>query len=580
MSSRRSVWLVLAFMTAGVLVSIAGLAVLALFSGTQVSVPDRASVHLRIEAPFNEIEPPDVLSQILPRAATLRATLDVIRKAKTDARVRVLVIRPSVSGALWAQVQEVRAALEDFKSSKKPVVAFLESAGAADYYLASVADRIVLMPAGQIDVTGLASYELFFRRALDKIGVYPDLLHVGEYKTASNTFTERGFTPAHREMSASLNRDWHAQVVESVATGRKLSEAQARLAVDGGPYLGEAALKARLVDALAYEDQLDDASPVQGTQAIEAEQYSKAPATGARRAGAGRIALLYAVGTIASGKSSFDAPSGAVVGSDTFNQWLRRVRVDPGVSAVVIRIDSPGGSAIASEVMWREIRLTRDVKPVVVSMGDVAASGGYYIAAAADAIVADPGTLTGSIGVLTGKFVVAGALDKLGIGTAAVSEGPYAEMNSPFKPFAPDERRRIEDQLQATYELFLKRVAEGRRQDPARIDAIAQGRVWTGRQARAIGLVDELGGLAEAVRLAQQRAKLDPSREVDLVVYPPKRSLYDLLASPLGSSGAASAATEVLFRRPEVRWLQSATSVLSLFRRGEPLAILPNVFVR
>jgi len=579
-SARRGVFLVLAFITVGVLVSISGLVVLSLFSTPPPSVPARATLSLHIDAPFSEIDPPDVLSQFIPRSTTLRATVDMIRKAKGDPRVQTLVIRPSTNGALWAQLQEVRAALDDFRASKKPVTAFLEAAGAGEYYLATAADRIVLMPAGQIDVTGLASYEVFFRQALDKIGVFPDLLHVGDYKTASNTFTERGFTAAHREMSRSLNRDWYEQLLRSVAAGRKLSEADARAAIEAGPYLAEAALKAGLVDELGYEDQLDDKGPIQGTQSIEGDQYGKASVPGTRRDVGGRIALLYAVGTIASGRSSFDAPSGAVVGSDTFNQWLRKVRVDPAIRAVVIRIDSPGGSAIASEVMWREIMLTRDVKPVVVSMGDVAASGGYYMAAAADAIVAEPGTLTGSIGVLSGKFVVQGALDKLGIGTDAVSEGPFAQINSPFRPFSPDERRRIEDQLQATYELFLKRVADGRRQEPAKIDAVAQGRVWTGRQAREIGLVDDLGGLSDAVRIAAERAKLDPAKDVDLVVYPPKRTLYDLLANPFGTASATTSAADAFFRRPEVRAIQSAASVVSLFRRGEPLTILPNLFVR
>jgi protease-4 len=210
-------------------------------------------------------------------------------------------------------------------------------------------------------------------------------------------------------------------------------------------------------------------------------------------------------------------------------------------------------------------------------MGDVAASGGYYMAAAADAIVAQPGTLTGSIGVVTGKFVLQGTLDKIGVGTGAVSDGRLAEIYSPFRPFSREERARIEEQMQATYELFLKRVADGRHQATPKIDAVAQGRVWTGRQARSIGLVDELGGLTDAIRLAKERAKLDPARDVDLVVYPPKRSLYDLLSSPFGSP--VSAGVDVLFRRPETRAIESALSALRRFRRGEPLAILPNVFV-
>jgi protease-4 len=295
------------------------------------------------------------------------------------------------------------------------------------------------------------------------------------------------------------------------------------------------------------------------------------------RAGSGRIALLYAVGTIASGESDFDSPTGSVVGSDTFGEWVRKVRVDPSISAVVVRIDSPGGSAIASEVMWRELKLTRDVKPVIVSMGDVAASGGYYIAAPAHAIVAQPGTLTGSIGVVTGKFVLKGTMDKLGIGTDMVADGRSAGLYSPFQQFSPEERGRLEDQMQAVYDLFVSRVAEGRGQTTAAVDAVAQGRVWTGRQARERGLVDELGGLDRALEIAKERAKLDPKQSVELVVYPPKRSVYELLSSRFGSS---STGLEAILGRPEARAVESTASIFRLFRRGEPLAILPNVFLR
>ena len=551
--------------------------VVALVSTPTPTVPANATLVLKVEAPWSEVEPSDVLSQLLPRAPTLRSVIQTIHRAKADSRIKALIVRPAASGAMWAQLQEVRAALDDFKASGKPILAFLESGGTGEYYLASVASRIVMMPAGQLDVAGLASYELFFRGALDKIGVVPDLLHIGEYKTAANTFTERGFTAAHREMTRSLNRDWYDELVRSVAKSRQIPEARAREALGNGPYLGDGAVKVGLVDELSYEDQLDDTAPVQGTQLLSDEQYERSAPAGTPRSTGGRIALLYAVGTIASGKSALDSPTGLVLGSETFVEWVRKVRIDPSIRAVVVRIDSPGGSAIASEVIWRELMLTRDVKPLVISMGDVAASGGYYMAAPAHIIVAEPGTLTGSIGVVTGKFVVQGALDKLGIGTGAVSEGANAEIYSPFRPFSPAERSRVEEQMQATYELFLRRVAEGRQQTPDKVDAIAQGRVWTGHQARELGLVDELGGLEDAVRIAQQRAKLDMAKPVDLVVYPAKRSLYEILSRQFGSQSGSG--LSLLLRRPDLRAVQSAVSILQLFRRGEPLAILPNVFV-
>lgn len=576
MPARRGIILVLSLILLVVTVSVAGIIVISLFSGARPVVPTSSTLTLRIEAPFSEIEPSDVLRQLFDTPPTLRATLDLIRRAKTDQRVKVLVIRPAAAGALWAQIQEVHAAIEDFKTSGKPVVAFLESATTAEYYLATSATRIVMMPAGQLDLAGVASYELFFRDTLDKLGIYPDLLHIGDYKSASNTFTERGFTPAHREMTEALNRDWYDEIVRAIAKGRSVSEERARQLIDEGPYLAEGALAAGLIDELAYDDQLDDKEPIQGTQPFSATQYSRTVTTPPPASG-GRIAVLYAVGTIASGKSSFDSPAGLVLGSDTFVEWVRKVRVDPNIAAVVVRIDSPGGSAIASEVIWRELMLTRAVKPLVVSMGDVAASGGYYIAAPAHTIVAEPGTLTGSIGVVTGKFVVAGGLDRIGVDTASVSHGRSAEIYSPFRPFSADERARIEEQMRAVYELFVKRVAEGREQTTAAIDAVAQGRVWSGRRARELGLVDELGGLDAAIRAAAERARLDQTRGVQLEIYPAKRSLYDLVSERLGSQSTGLGA---VLQRPEAKAASAAVSIVQLFRRGEPLAILPNVFVR
>jgi protease-4 len=571
-SARRAIFIVLSLIFVAMVVSVGGLVVMSLFVTTPAPVSANSTLYLTVRAPFSEIEPSDVVSQFLKQPPTLRATIDSLRKAKVDTRVSGLVIRPAAAGALWAQVQEIRGAIEDFKTSGKPVTAFLEAGSAQEYYLASVADRIAMMPAGQLDLAGLASYEVFFRGALDKIGVFPDLLHIGDYKTASNTFTEKTFTPAHREMTTAMNKDWYDELVRAVGQGRKLDASAARAVVDGGP----------------YEDQLDDKAPIQGTRRLEADAYASVPVSLGPRDSGGRIALLYATGTIASGTSSFDGPGGMVVGSDTLVQWLRKVRVDPGIRAVVLRVDSPGGSAIASEVIWRELMLTRDVKPLVVSMGDVAASGGYYIAAPAHAIVAEPGTITGSIGVVTGKFVVQGGLEKLGITTGTVKAGPSADIYSPFRPFLPAERARLEDQMQATYELFLSRVATGRNQPADKIDAIAKGRVWTGHQARELGLVDELGGLQDAMRIAKQRAKLDPKQEVDLVVYPAKRSFYELVSNPFGMAAEAALlgpaalerhARSAIFVRPEVRLVESSLATIGRFRRGELLMLMPNIFL-
>lgn len=539
------------------------------------TVPSNATLFLRISAPFPEIESVSLFSPLLEPQPTLRTVIQTIERAKTDPRVRGLVVIPQTTGAMWAQLQELHAALTDFRTSGKSLVVFFEYGGAGEYYLASAAERVLMMPAGSLDLSGLATYEIFFRGALDKIGVYPDMLHIGDYKTAANTFTERGYTPAHREMSQSLNRDMYDQLIRAIATGRNRSEEEVRRALDEGPFLADEAKAAGLVDDIVYDDQIDDAPPVQGTRRFDGDDYVRAASSGGTGS---KVALLYAVGTIASGKSSFDSPGGAVIGSDTFVEWIRKVRADSSIRAIVIRIDSPGGSAIASEVIWRELMLTRAVKPVIVSMGDLAASGGYYMAVPAHAIVAQAGTLTGSIGVVTGKFVVQGTLDKLGIGTGSVSDGQNAEIYSPFRTFSPAERAKVEEQMLATYELFVRRVAEGRKSTPKDIDAIAQGRVWTGRQARELGLVDELGGLDRAIELATEHAKFGPDERVNVVVYPPKRSLYDLVSNPLGMGMGATLG--LMAPRTELRVIDEIAARLRLFRRGEALTLMPNVFFR
>jgi protease-4 len=573
---RRGVVVVFALIAVAMMVSLGGLLVLSMMVAAPPPVPSNATLYLPVKAPFPEVASFDLVSQLVQRPATLRDTLEAIRKAKRDSRVKALVITPSAGGALWAQLQEVRTAIEDFKTSNKPVTAFLESGGGQEYYVASAADRVVMMPAGQLDLAGVATYELFFRGTLDKLGVTPDLLHIGDYKTAANTFTEKGFTKEHLEMSKSLNRDWYDEMVRAIATSRKRTVEEIRAVIDDGPFLAEAAKKAGLVDALLYEDQLDDEKPIAGTQRLDSQTFAQVPASGDGWTPGARIAVLYAVGAIASGKSSFDG-AGLVVGSDTFAEWLRKIRIDSSVRAAVIRIDSPGGSAIASEVIWRELMLTRDKMPVIVSMGDVAASGGYYMAVPAHVIVAEPGTLTGSIGVVTGKFVLDEALGNLGMTTGSVSDGRNAEIYSPFRPFTATERTRVQEQMRATYDLFVSRVAQGRKSTSEKIDAVGQGRVWTGRQARERGLVDEIGGLDRAIQLAKEHAKLDVKKDVSLLVYPQPPSIFDLLANPLGAPGTG---LDVFLSRSNARAIGATALIMQLYRRGEPLMLMPNVFVR
>ena len=580
MAVRRGVWIVLVLIILAVAISAMGLVAMALLVGHEPQVSTNSTLVLKIGGDLQEMEPAGVIGQFFEAPPTVRSLVDALRKAKVDSRISSVIIRPTEAAALWGKVQEVRDAIADFRRSKKPIIGYLEYGGEQEFYLASACDKVFLMPTATLDLTGMASYELFLRGTLDKIGAYPDTLHIGEYKTASNTFTEHTYTPAHREMAESLNSDLYNQLIRGIANGRHKSEKEVRTLVDHGPFLPEDAVRAGLVDDVAYEDELDDKVQLSKGKVnflSESDYRHIAPTSLGLNRGP-RIAVIYATGVIASGESNFDSPSGQVVGSETLVDSLRKARADSTIKAIVLRVDSPGGSAIASDVIWREVMLTRNVKPLVASMSDVAASGGYYISMPAHAIVAEPATLTGSIGVVMLKFVIDGTLKKLGMNMEGVGSGRYADLYSPVRAFTAEERAKVQEQMQATYDTFVEKAAAGRNTTPERIDAIAQGRVWTGAQGKEIGLVDELGGLDRALAIAKQRAKIAPDSEVEIVVYPGRKSFYDLVRNPFGASDRMSALAVLLGIR-DPRPLQSLTAPFQVFRRGETLAIMPNVFI-
>jgi protease IV len=587
---RRGVGVVIFLVVFACLISFGGLLAIWLMLGHEPSVPARATLVLRLDADPVEGGADDGFSQFIPgnRPPTVRTLVENLRKAKVDSRIAGVLIKPTgLQSPFVAKLQEVRDAIADFKRSGKPAVAFLEDGGQAEYYLATACDRIFLAPASPLALTGVASYQLFLRGTLDMIGAYPDMLHIGEYKTAVNQLTQKTFTAAHREMEESLNLDSYEQLVRAIADGRRKTEGDVRAIVDQGPLLPEDALRAGLVDDVAYEDQVAERAkiPLDKDRRIELGEYNRVAASSLGIGRGPRIAVIYASGTIVSGRSGYDPLNGPVLGSDTLVDSIRRVREMPDIKAVVLRVDSPGGSAIASDAIWRELVLLRDARParpLVVSMSDLAASGGYYIAMAAPEIVAEPGTLTGSIGIFGGKFVTGGTYAKLGANIEAVSHGRNAEMNSPARPYTPGERAKVGEQLQAFYDQFVEKAAASRHMTPERVDAIAQGRVWTGRQGKQVGLVDELGGLERALAIAKMKAKIPAGAEVELVTFPPRRSFYDLLASQWlgGSEERTSWGIASLLGLADRRAVGVVSAPLRLFRAGEPLALMPYGILR
>lgn len=585
MALRRGVGFVFAFLGLAMLVSIAGIMFMYFAVSRAPSVPSSATLVLRPGGDLQEVVPDDVVGQVFGRDVdTVRGFVDNLHKAKRDSRIKTVLLMPSgLQLPYWAKVQELRDAVVDFRKSGKKVVAFLEYGGDREYYLASAADKVYLLPSSPLDLSGVASYEVFLRGAFDKAGAYPDFIHIGDYKSAANQLTEKGFTPAHREMTESLNRDMYEQLVRGIAEGRKKSEQEIRALIDQGPFVPAEALRVGLVDDLAYEDELDEREPTLNedeNEHVEGQNYARITPASIGFRPRSRIAVLYAVGTIASGKSTFDPLNGGVLGSDTIIEEIRTAREDDSVKAIVLRVDSPGGSALASDVIWRELMVTRNAdesRPLVVSMSDLAASGGYYIAMAGNAIVAQPGTITGSIGVFGGKVAIGGTLNKIGVNHDSVVSGQNASLDSPFTPFTPSQRTKVTEMMQSIYDDFVEKAAESRNTTPEKIHEVAQGRVWTGQQARERGLVDALGGLDAAIAIAKERAKIPKDEDVELVVYTGRRTLYEALSESLGG---ASLLSQVFASRTEARALGAVSAPMRLFRRNEPLTLLPFAFVR
>ena len=474
-------------------------------------------------------DPNDPLDRLRNRGRRqLRPTLRALYEAGEDVRVVGLITK--VGGALpWATMQELRLGVEAFARSGKPTVAWAESlddgsAMLTAYTLASAFGEIWLQPGGGIGPLGVGVETTFLRGALDKLGIEPQLEQRYEYKNAADRISRTELTPAHRESLERLTGTIYADAVQLIAAGRKLGPEDVKGRMDASPYTAAEARGAGLVDRLGYRDEVYASvrSRFPTTpQLLFADRWKPAPRPSWPKPRRGHVALVEARGAIVTGRSRRRL-GGRQVGSDTVSAQLRAARDDDRARALVLRVDSPGGSAVASEVIWREVVRIRDTgKPVVVSMSDLAASGGYYIACPADMILALPATVTGSIGVFGGKFVVAELLERLGLTTGTVQQGERALMYSGRRRFDEDEQARLAATIDAVYDDFVAKVATGRGRPTEEIEAVARGRVWSGQDAEAVGLVDRLGGLREAVAEARTRSGLPDDAPVRPAVHLP-----------------------------------------------------------
>jgi protease-4 len=505
------------------------------------------------------------------RPLALREAVSALHRAAEDPRVAGLIARVELPAAAAGPVQELREAVAAF-TAVKPSLAWAETyPGTLSYYLASAFGEVWMQPSGTVGLIGFATNALFLRDALDKAGIEAQFVARGEYKSAANLFTQDHYTDAHREADTRLLESLRGQVWQAIADSRNIGQDALDGLADQAPLLRDIAVESGLIDRVGFRDEAyariaelvgaKDISPDSGDAdgddapaRLYLSRYARATGPGgpARPSIPGRgpkptIAVVTVAGPIVSGRGGSRLPFGSSnAGGDTIAAALREAAHDDSVSAIVLRVDSPGGSVTASETIWREVKKARERgKPVVASMGAVAASGGYYVSMCADAIVANPGTITGSIGVVTGKLVARDLKDRLGVGSDAVRTNANADAWSVNAPFTPEQHAQVEAEADLFYNDFVQRVAQGRHLSVEAVDAVARGRVWTGADALDRGLVDELGGLRAAVRRAKVLAGLDEDAKVRLVSYPGS-SVWDFLRPQPSSQPAAASLADAL----------------------------------
>ena len=502
------------------------------FGERRVTVADGSTLVLHLEGDMPEQPPVEIPLPFLEQQQPLAMVenWELLRKAAADSRIKALVIEPRGLSVGWAKLEELRQEILEFKKSGKPVYAYLRGAGTHEYYIATAADRIFMSPEDELDVKGLQAQLFFVKGTLDKLGVDMEFEHVGKYKDAPDMFTRTSPTPETLEVINAILDQYYGDILQVIAQGRKKKAGDVQQLIDDGPFVGKTTLDDGLVDGLQYEDEMYSRLQTELKQSqikrIDEHAYARAPLAG--EGGGARIAFVVGEGDITRG-STTDSGSVQGITSTGMIKLLRQVENDASVKGVILRIDSPGGDGIASDDILHEAKVLSKKKPMIISMSDLAASGGYYIAMTGDPIVAYPNTETGSIGVFFGKVNVKGLLDKIGVTENALTRGRFAGIDSIDAPLTPQERDKLRHEIEIFYKDFVQRVADGRKRPYDQVEPLAQGRVWLGAQAKQNGLVDELGGLDRAVEMIKQRAKIGASEKVTLVTYPPRRSLFDLL---------------------------------------------------
>lgn len=588
--TRKTVLIITGVVVSLVLVVLIGIAaIVASFRHREPAISDNSVLNLRVAGALPDYVPDDPLRKFFggPEQSLSNLILQ-FKKAKVDKRIKAILLDVNMSGAGWGKSEEIRDAIADFRSSGKPVYAYMEYGMNKEYYIASACDKIYLAPPGELFINGLAADVMFFRGSLDKLGVYPDIFQIGKYKSAGDMFTQKQMTDAHREYINSLIDDLFNRYVEAIAKSRGKTADEVRAIIDDAPYGAAKAKEVGLIDGVAYRDELDKElktrlgyKETDKLRVVRNADYSEVEPESLGLDQGEKIAIIYASGDIGSGKSENSPGGDQSIGSDTLVKALNDARDDKTIKAIVIRVDSPGGSGLASDVIWHAVASAKEKKPVVISMSDVAASGGYYISASASKIIAQPSTITGSIGVVAGKPVMRGFYDWLGISNEYVMRGKQAGMFRETEKFSPEERAKFEDWIKTTYyNDFIPKVAQGRNKDAAYIDSVGQGRVWTGAQGKDRGLVDEFGGLDRAVEVARDLANIPKDKGVHRVILPaPQTFLQELMNTSDETRSEARQLEQqraVMAALPEdARRAFRYMALLDRMKNGESMLLMP-----
>jgi len=542
-----------------------------LFSPKQPTVAAQSALVLSLTGDIPEAAPvaidiPFLQNQETP---TIRDIWTSLKEAATDSRIKALVLQPRNLLIGWGRLEELRQDVAEFKKSGKPVYAFLQAPGSHEYYLASVADKIFLSPGDMLDVKGFQVEEMYFKGTLDKLGIGVQVDHIGRFKDYGDMFTKTSMSPETREVLNQVLDQIYGDFCATTGSGRHKSADEMKSLIDNnGPFLAEQAKGSGLVDVLGYEDEVyADLKKKVGVSKLD-----KTPIQAYFRAAPGsgdRFALLVGEGDILRGDVNDSPGNGDTLSSGSFIKLVRQLRGDHNIKGVLLRIDSPGGDAVASDEILHELKLLAGEKPLIISMSDVAASGGYYISLTGNPVFSYPDTETGSIGVLYVRPNVHGLLDKIGVTEDSLSRGKLAGLDSLTEPLSDAAQQKLHDSIETTYHTFVTKAATARKKTYDQIDALAQGRVWMGAQAVQNGLVDQLGGLDQAVALLRQRAHLSATGKTNLVLYPPRKSLLELLTNSSADSLTDAAATaklkKVVPNMPSPAWLRGGIQELLPF---------------